>query len=198
MEHLHLKKNLGSLPSFTWIIFRFLSFSTLVFSCKWSALFPVLPNAFFSSLVEFFSSWYSVWFFFIRVSVFSLKYSFCSWNLFLSSLNYICEAFFFSSLSFFVTAILNSLSDHNLLWHQVWFLEGFLFVIPLLWFFMLPDELLFWWHICNSEYFYYLSEAFFTLILIVQQIEVLLLFLLVGWLVKNLPAMWETWFCSLG
>ena len=111
---------------------------------------------------------------------------------------YLWGFFCFSSLSFFVTAILNSLSDHNLLWHRVWFLEGFLFVIPLLWFFMLPDELLFWWHICNSEYFYYLSEAFFTLILIVQQIEVLLLFLLVGWLVKNLPAMWETWFWSLG
>ena len=50
----------------------------------------------------------SVWFL-LRVSISLVKYPFCSSFLFLGSLNYLSE-FSCSSLSFFITAILNSVS----------------------------------------------------------------------------------------
>ena len=80
----------------------------LFLSSIWSALFPILSNASFISFIEFFSSRISVWFFF-RVSISLVKYSFCSLIFFLSAFNCLYE-FSCSSLIFFMTVILNSLS----------------------------------------------------------------------------------------
>ena len=103
------------LSSFTCLISVFLSLSSLILSSKWSALFPMLSNSFFifiyslTLLIEFLSSRISLCFLFI-VSVSLAKYFFCSLVLFLTSLNVNClSEFSCGSLSFFMTAVLNSL-----------------------------------------------------------------------------------------
>lgn len=74
----------------------------------------------------------------------SVKYSFCSLNLFLSLLNSLPE-FSYSSLSFFLTAILNSLPVRLQYSMTLSLVSGelpFSFCgTGLLWFFMVLDEL---------------------------------------------------------
>ena len=56
---------------------RFLFLSLLILSSIWSALFPILSDALFILLTEFFRSRISVWLFY-RVPVSLVKYFFCS------------------------------------------------------------------------------------------------------------------------
>lgn len=74
----------------------------LILSSMWPALFPMLSNVLFIAFIQFFCSRISFLFFF------PVKY-FCSLILLLSLLNCLSDFFSISS-SFFMTAILNSLS----------------------------------------------------------------------------------------
>ena len=88
------------------IISGFLSLISLILHSIWSALSPKLASSFLISFIEFFISRISIWFFF-KVSICVVWYSFCLLILFLSSFNCLC----FLVLHYFLrAAILISLS----------------------------------------------------------------------------------------
>ena len=95
-------KQLIFLFSSTCIISRFLSLTLLILPSIWSALFPMISCVFFtllhSSVPELVCRF--------RVSIYLVKYSFCS--LILSSFNYL-SGFSCSLLGFFMTGIVSSL-----------------------------------------------------------------------------------------
>ena len=130
-------------------------------------------NAFFISFIDLFSSRISVWFFF-RVLISLVKYFFCSLILFPSSLDCLSE-FYCSSLSFFMTAILNSLSVTSQSSTTLCLVSGELLfpfcdaVFP--WLFMVLDELFLCWHICRSKHFSSLRIPLFALTLTIQQVN---------------------------
>ena len=97
---------LKSFSSSFCIISRFLSLISLILHSIWSALSPKLASSFLISFIEFFISRISIWFFF-KVSICVVWYSFCLLILFLSSFNCLC----FLVLHYFLrAAILISLS----------------------------------------------------------------------------------------
>ena len=102
-------KNIIALSS-TWVTSRFLYSSSLILFSIWSALLPVLSHALKKILfIEFFSSRICLLLQNFIISIFLAKYCFYSLILFLSSLNCFSELPY-SSLSFFMIAVLNSLS----------------------------------------------------------------------------------------
>lgn len=78
---------LFSLFSSDWVTSKFLSSNSPIMSSAYSILLLVLCLAFFISFIEFFSSGISVWFLFM-ISI-SVYFSFCSFIVFLISLNYL-------------------------------------------------------------------------------------------------------------
>lgn len=102
-----------------------------------------------------------VWFFF-RISISLVKYSFHSLISFPSSLNCLSE-FSCSLLNFFITAVLNSVSYILIFCDFVfgyWRIAIFFCDTVLSWFFIVFDEICLCWHIWNAYHLSYLGKSF--------------------------------------